>query len=1044
LLSGAGATSDQLQEAYGRIPLSFEVNQGQTDSRVQYLARGEGYALFLTPTAAVFSLSKPAPTSNGHDQPAAAQPSVGTVLDMQLVGARPDAPASGLDEQASTVNYFIGSDRSRWRTNIGTYGQVKYTGVYAGIDLVYHGNQRQLEYDFDVVPGADPNDIRLTFPGATGIDLDAQGELVLHTAGGDVMHHAPVVYQEGPGGREAVAGRYVIQGNDRVGFVVGAYDPKRALIIDPTLAYSTYLGGSFHERGNGIAVDAAGNAYVTGVTQSTNFPTTPGAFQTTIAGLANAFVTKLDADGTALVYSTYLGGSAVDAGAAIAVDAAGNAFVTGFTESSNFPTTPGAFQTTIAGFKNAFVTKLNPDGTALVYSTYFGSIVDAGAAIAVDAAGNAYVSGDTESSNFPTTPGAFQTTLPGGDNAFVTKLNADGTALLYSTYLGGSAVDAGAAIAVDAAGNAYVTGVTESHDFPTTPGAFQTTIAGYGNAFVTKLNPEGTALVYSTYLGGSGGSFGGQYDGGSAIAIDAGGNAYITGVTFSRDFPTTLGAFQSRLGGNFGNAFVTKLSADGTALIYSTYLGGSASSGFGDGGRGIVVDGAGNAYLTGFTASSDFPTTSGAFQTTQPLRAFQAAFVTKLNADGTALIYSTYLGGSDSFLGDGGSAIAVDSTGNVYVTGSTDSSDFPTTHGAFQSTLGGNFGYAFVAKFRFFAPAPTRFFAVGGAPGHVLLYNPDGTLVADFAPYGASYTGPISVAVGDVNGDGIYDLVTGAAVGSGGVRVYDGQAFANGTFDPNNPDASLLAQFYPYGSFSVGVNVAVGDISGSGFADIVTGAASGNPDVRVFSGLDIADHTFVPNGSSLLAHWFAYGINFNVGANVAVGDVNGDSYPDIVTGATQGNPHVKVYNGKDVATGHFNPNGTSVLAAWFAYGVGFGMGVNVAVGDTTGDGFSDIITGATMGNPDVHVYSGHDIARGTFDPNGASLIDRFFAYDVGQDIGVTVGSADFEENGRFDIVTGSTREPRLRVVRGDSSGVLPPAILDITAPDLEGGIYVGA
>jgi hypothetical protein len=725
------------------------------------------------------------------------------------------------------------------------------------------------------------------------------------------------------------------------------------------------------------------------------------------------------------------------------LDAAGNAYVTGSTESSSFPTTPGAFQTTIAGAENAFVTKLNVDGTALVYSTYLGGrSLDFGAAIAVDAAGNAYVSGDTDSGNFPTTPEAFQTTIAGAGNAFVTKLNLDGTALVYSTYLGGGSLDAGAAIAVDAAGDAYVTGNASSSDFPTTPGAFQTTLRAFQDAFVTKLNPEGTALVYSTYLGGSGGL--GRYDGGSAIAVDAGGNAYITGVASSGDFPTTPGAFQSTPGGNFGNAFVTKLSADGTALIYSTYLGGSGSSGSGDGGLAIAVDGAGNAYVTGFTASTDFPTTSGAFQTALPLGASQDAFVTKLSADGAALIYSTYLGGSSNALGERGSALAVDSAGNVYVTGSADSSDFPTTHGAFQSTLGGNFGNAFVAKFRFFPPAPTRFFAVGGAPGHVLLYNPDGTLVADFAPYGASYTGPISVAVGDVNGDGIYDLVTGTAVGSADVHVYDGQAFVNGTFDPSNPDASLLVQFYPYGSFSVGVNVAVGDISGSGFADIVTGAATGNPDVRVFSGLDIADHTFVPNGSSLLAQWFAYGINFNVGANVAVGDVNGDSYPDIVTGATQGNPDVKVYNGKDVATGHLNPNSTSVLADWFAYGVGFGVGVNVAVGDTTGDGFGDIITGATMGNPDVHVYSGHDIANGTFDPSGASLIAQFFAYDVGQDIGVTVGSADFEENGRFDILTGSTREPRLRVVRGDSSGVLPPATLDITAPDLEGGIYVGA
>jgi hypothetical protein len=346
--------------AYGKIPLSFEANQGQTDGRVQYLAHGPGYTLFLTPTAATLELAQSTRVS-------------GAVLDMQLVGARPDAPVRGLEEQRGTANYFIGNQPSDWHRDVATFGRVQYAGVYPGIDLVYYGNQQQLEYDFDVAPGANPGAITLTFPGATGIDLKAAGELVLHTAGGDVVQHAPVVYQDGPNGRQPVAGRYVLDGDGRVGFALGAYDATRTLVIDPTLAYSTYLGGNALDEGRAIAVDDAGDAYVTGYTTSTNFPTTPGAFQTEPAGNADVFVAKLNDTGTALVYATYLGGRGADEGWGIAVDAAGNAFVTGDTTSRDFPTTPGAFQRQPGGgVSNAFVAELNATGSALVYATYLG------------------------------------------------------------------------------------------------------------------------------------------------------------------------------------------------------------------------------------------------------------------------------------------------------------------------------------------------------------------------------------------------------------------------------------------------------------------------------------------------------------------------------------------------------------------------------------------------------------------------------------------------------------------------------------------------
>ena len=678
LPSGTPAVADQLRQAYGQIPLSFEANQGQADSAVKYLAHGQGYSLSLTATDAVLNLSRPASTGRAA--------AAGSALDVRLIGANAAPQVAGVDQLAGVSSYFIGNNPRGWHSNIPTFGQVAYHDIYPGIDVVYYGNQQQLEYDFNLAPGAEPGSIRLDFGGAQGLSLDDAGNLVVQLVGGTVVEHAPVLYQWGPNGKEPVAGHYVLEGNGQAGFAVGAYDPGRELVIDPTLSYSTYIGGTFFDAGQGIVVDGSGNAYITGYTYSSDFPTTTGALQSGLNGGRSAFIAKLNLTGTALVYSTYVGGSAIDLGAGIAIDGSGNAYITGSTNSSDFPTTAGALQRTLKGSQNAFVTELNAAGTALVYSTYLGgSASDEANAIAV-AGGSAYVTGDTSSGDFPVIAGSFQTTSQSGGQptGFVAKLNSGGTALVYSTYLGGSSVDKGEGIALDGSGNAYVTGNTSSPDFPTTSAAYQTTLPGSQSAFVTKLSADGSALIYSTYLGGN------SSDAGADITLDASGNAVVVGTTGSLNFPTTAGAVQRSLKG-FTNAFVTKLSASGSSLGFSTYLGGSG----GDHGTAVALDSLGNTYVTGYTTSPDFPTTTSASEPT--LRGSPNAFVTKIKAGATALVYSSYLGGTVSEQGTG---IAVDGAGNIYLTGYTKSTDFPTSRGAYQTMLAGD-ANAYVAKLSF-------------------------------------------------------------------------------------------------------------------------------------------------------------------------------------------------------------------------------------------------------------------------------------------------------------------------------------------------------
>ena len=661
-----------LVESYGKLPLSFEANQGQADHDVKFLTHGPGYGVYLTQDSAILS--------------ARLEHAADSVLRIMLLGANAAAAISGTDELPGKSNYFSGSDPGKWHTNVPTYAAVRYAGVYPGIDLVYHGNRGLLEYDFVVAPEADPRAIDIGFEGARRLRINREGALVITLAGSEAIEPAPVVYQEIGGRRQIVLGRYVLRGRGRVGFSVPHYDRSRPLVIDPTLVYSTYVSPDYFRAST---ADAAGNVYMTGASSN------------------GAFVTKLSPDGSRLVYSTHLGSGGIDQGYAIFVDASGNAYVTGLTTSGRFPITPGAFQTTFLGGINnpdAFVTKLNATGSALVFSTYLGGTnYDQGNGIGVDMLGYAYVAGFTISANFPTTPGAFQTAHGGSEDAFVTKLNPTGTALVYSTYLGGSGDDAGAGIAVDTSGSAYVTGETHSTNFPKTQGAFQTATRAYG-VFITKLNATGSALVYSAYIAGAGPS---------RMALDGGGNVYVTGNA-APDFPTTPGAFRTA-SSNWYNSFVTKLDATGSVLVYSTFLSGS-SSGSGDDGGGIAVDGWGNAYLTGLTSSTSFPTTPNALQTAfkPSSTASYTAFFTELNATGSALLYSSYLGGTG---GDDGLGIALDGSGDVYLTGQTGSSDFVTTKGAYQTTYSGGCCATFVSKFSMGA-VPVTTAAISGLLGN--------------------------------------------------------------------------------------------------------------------------------------------------------------------------------------------------------------------------------------------------------------------------------------------------------------------------------------
>ena len=680
-----------VQQKINKIDKQYFIeNKGQWPSEVLYLTQHGGLNTWITTKGMLYEYYKTEEIKDKSASPDAVPDKFkhqaynrwGHRVSYKLLGNNVLLNTQGKQKQEEYYNYFIGNDPSKHTSNVGLYKEALVKEIYSGIDLRYYFDKGLLRYDYIVRPGADPSQIRFSIEGSDKTFLNERGELIFTTCFGEVKNADLYSYQQED--KSPVVAEFTKQG-DSWSIALGSYNKSQTLIIDP-LIYSTYIGGGANEAGESIALDALGNSYITGHTNSIDYDTTLGVFQSNnvSVGSWDIFVSKLNASGTALIYSTYIGGNAEDIAYSITLDASGNSYITGSTKSINYPITAGAFQSSNEFLWDIFVTKLNATGTALIYSTYIGGGGrDEGSSIAVDTSGNAYITGYTESSNYDITPGAFQTTYAGSRDVFISKLNATGTTLLYSTFIGGGNFEEGYSIALDALDNAYITGYTESSTYDITPGAFQTIYEGNKDVFVSKLNATGTALIYSTYIGGS------SYDEGYSITLDASKNAYITGSTGSINYDITSGAYQTIKAGGVRDIFVTKLNATGTALLYSTFIGGSA----GDYGYSITLDAMDNAYIAGTTISTNYPITSGAIQTAK--EGSLDVFVSKLNATGTALLYSTYIGG---ILEDQANSITNDTSGFIYITGYTRSYDFDITSGVYQPTLDNQSWDVFVSK----------------------------------------------------------------------------------------------------------------------------------------------------------------------------------------------------------------------------------------------------------------------------------------------------------------------------------------------------------
>jgi hypothetical protein len=794
--SQAPVEKAKLAEQFGKLPLRFEQNMGQTDKAVRFLARNPRYTMFLTDNGAVFTLRKVEGNNRVRRQ----------AMSMQVVGANSSPTIEGKDMVETKSNYLIG-DRENWQSNVSNFSQVLYRDMYPGIDMVYYGNQRELEYDFIVAPQVDPRTIKLAFKGTRNVLLDQKGNLRLKLKEGELVQAAPYIYQDVNGERREIAGRFVINGkapNATVGFQVEAYDRSLPLVIDPRLLFSTYVGGNVEfidivegvgDFAAGVAVDAFGSVYIAGNTDSTDFPATTGAYQEElelrgddaclIAGplkCGDAFVLKMNSTGTSIQYATYLGGHNSDEARAIAVDSQNRAYVTGGTDpfnAGNFCINPYLWPTTLNPYQNkacygqrrdsdAFFAVLTSDGADLVYSTYYGGgDDDIGNSIAIDGAGNAYIAGETNSNNLPD-KNAFQDERKSSGtshDAFVAKFNPAETgndSFLYGSYLGGVGEDFANGVATDNVGNAYVVGRTASSDLATRApsGSPLQPLQRFFNGgpedgFMAKVdvtNASGAnSLVYLTYYGGIG------RDVINGIAIEpATQRAHIIGRTDSATGFPVLNPFDANVVLN--EAFVAKLNADGTAQFYSSFLGGSGQ----DDGRAIALDALNNVYVTGETLSTNFPATNG-FQTTRA-SSDGDAFVTKISAvvavSQPKILYSSFLGGAASNGGGSGkevgNGIAVDKKGNVVIAGKTASTTFPTTAGVIKTSAPSVSQFnldAFVAKVE--STFADTIGVYNPAANQFRFRNTNSAGAIDqIANFGQPGDIPI---VGDWNGDGIKD-----------------------------------------------------------------------------------------------------------------------------------------------------------------------------------------------------------------------------------------------------------------------------------------------
>lgn len=683
-LAGSTASSHpakrDLRSITNRTPLLFEKNQGQTDARASFLARGDGYTVFVTPSEAVLKLKNRATKRHspfvkpGHEWEQAAQ-SPTSVLRMELVAANKKATVTGVDPSTSRVSYFRGNNQHA-QADAATFGKARCENVYPGVDLVYYGNQRQLEYDFIVAPGADPDQIRFRMGGARNVSVDDEGHLAIKLEDGELQLQKPQVYQQTAGRKRVVDSSYRLAANGDVSFQLGDYDPAQPLVIDPVIVYSTLLGGSGFDSGSAVAISPDGSVYVAGYTESVNFPVSGGQ----AAGGGDAFVTKFSPDGSQVVFSAYLGGSGNDAAAGIGVDSAGRVVVSGRTDSTDFPVANG-FQSQLAGEVDGFVVRLSSTGNTLEYGTYVGGSGNDGATrLTLDPQDDIYLTGYTNSTDFPVSPDAMQTSFSGDYDAFAVRIAGVGGDKLFATYIGGRDGDSGSGIQVDGDGNVCVGGSTDSGDFPVGPVAVMGDFQGgrFGDAFITKLTSDGTGLVFSTYFGGSGS------DSGADVALDREGYCYLVGTTDSNDLtladPDILPLQAARAGG-VSDIFVTKIMPEGDGIVFLTYLGSDGE----DVARAIEVDEDPaphtKAYILGETSSDGYPLLD-------PLQSNFGGnsdlFLTKLHA-ATYLVqpmivldYSTFLGGAGL---DHAGDLAVDAIGNAAVTGDTTSGDFPQHQG---------------------------------------------------------------------------------------------------------------------------------------------------------------------------------------------------------------------------------------------------------------------------------------------------------------------------------------------------------------------------